>query len=104
MLAEALLLLFIRCTYGQDGISWPKDTAIIVNSFVIIDKLAGPFKEFCASLVILQIIKGAILQIPSLKGQYVHRQNLTLPKPGKIAFNTILSPSTMPAAQSAQNL
>lgn len=86
---------------NQDGISWPKDIAIIINSFIIIDKLTGSFKEFCASLVILHIIKAVICQTPSLKRQYVHQQNLTIPNPVKTAFNTIPSPSIMPAAQFA---
>lgn len=89
---------------NQDGISWPKDIAIFINSFIIIDKLTGSFKEFCASLVILHIIKVVIHQTPSLKRQYVHQQNLTIPNPVKSAFNTIPSPSTMPAAQFAENL
>lgn len=61
----------------------------------------GSFKEFCALLVILQVIKVVILQIPAPKRQYVHQQIQSIPNPTETAVNTILSPSTMPAAQFA---
>lgn len=61
----------------------------------------GSFKEFCALLGVLQVIKVVILQISSPKRQYVHQQIQSIPNPMETAFNTIFSPSTMPAAQFA---
>lgn len=56
----------------------------------------------CASLVIF-CTEVVILQISPLKQQYIHQHNLTIPHSVKIAFNTILSPSTTPAAQFTYN-
>lgn len=55
MLAKAPILLLIMWSYDQYGILWPKGIAIIINSFIIIDKPTGSFKEFCVALLILQI-------------------------------------------------
>lgn len=39
---------------------------------------ANRMLQFCASLIILQMIKVVILLLPSLKRQYAHQQNLAI--------------------------